>query len=61
MPVAAFAPSRRYFCARLLECGVILPPRHLEDLHEALYQRELAAGMLRATATGMHPRHICCP
>lgn len=33
----------RYLCARLLERGVILPPRRLEVLHEGLYQRGLAA------------------
>ncbi len=33
----------RYFCARLLERDVILPPRNLEALHQALYQRGLAA------------------
>jgi hypothetical protein len=33
----------RYFCARLLERGVILPPRNLEILHAGLYQRGLAA------------------
>ncbi|MCC5888394.1 MAG: mitochondrial fission ELM1 family protein [Gammaproteobacteria bacterium] len=33
----------RYLCARLLERGVILPPRNLEALHDALYQQQLAA------------------
>ncbi|MCC5874188.1 MAG: mitochondrial fission ELM1 family protein, partial [Gammaproteobacteria bacterium] len=45
----------RYFCARLLERGVILPPRNLEALHEALYGHGLAAPFgTHAPTPGQH-------